>query len=198
MHMTGRRRPVQVGLHRSSRRPHHLGRHPIARRRIVGRRIRRRAGHRTVRRRGIRRRWPRQRTDRHIVRLAIGRRHHAHRPIGGGTGDDAIDGPDRPRPRIDNDTHENAAMIGGANHVGRAFPARPRQRVVSGLTHDLGDLVRRHEAGQWRRSARRRQRLSVTDENEREQQTQRQRGSAENPCPHGPNPLAPARSNSTT
>jgi hypothetical protein len=36
--------------------------------------------------------------------------------------------------------------------------------------------------------------LRAADGNGRNHNAQRKRGSAENPCPHGPNPLAPARS----
>ena len=53
--------------------------------------------------------------------------------------------------RIDDDAHEDAAEIEGADHIGRAFPARPRERMKSGGADDLVDLVRRHEAGQRRR-----------------------------------------------
>jgi hypothetical protein len=200
-------RRIQIRFHRPARRLHrlkHVGRHVVTWRRIiVGRRIRRRrTGQWAVGPRRIGRRRTRQRTDRRIVGPTAKRRrrcHHADNAIGGRPRHDAIDGADRARARIDHDAHENAAIIGGADHIGRAFPARSRQRIVAGRAHDPGDLVRRYETGQWspggRRRSRRRRRLRVADRNGRNHKAQRQRGSTENPCPHGPNPLAPARSN---
>ena len=161
----GRRwRRIQIRFHRPARRLHrleHVGRHAVTWRRIiVGRRIRRRrTGQWAVRPRRIGRRRTRQRADRRIVGPTAKRRrrcHHADNAIGGRPRHDAIDGADRARARIDHDAHENAAIIGGADHIGRAFPARPGQRIVSGSPHDLGDLVRRHETRQRRSATRRR------------------------------------------
>ena len=88
-------------------------------------------------------------------------------------------------------------MVGGADHIGGAFPPRPRQRVEAGRAHDLGDLVGRNKTRQRRRGSRWRsrcwRRLRRSGRNGRSRQAHGQRGSPKNASPHGPNPLAPAR-----
>jgi len=157
----GWRRHAEIRFQRPLRRLEHVGRHAVSRRCAIRWRIRWRIGRRCAIRRGIgrrraavgrrsvRRRRARQRADRRIVRAAIRRwSHHADSAIGGRPRDNAIDRPNRAGARIDNDAHENAAIIGGADHIGRAFPPRPGQRLVTGRPHDLVDLIRRHETGQ--------------------------------------------------
>ena len=54
---------------------------------------------------------------------------------------------DRGRTRIDHDAHQDAAEIGGAQHIVRAFTQRRRQRSEASRTNRSHDLVGRHKAG---------------------------------------------------
>jgi len=142
------RKRIVIRLHRLD----HVGGHSGARRRIIiGRRIRRRpTGQGAIRPRPrMRRRRACKRSDRRIVGCSIRWRRHAHRPIGPGTWHDAIDRADCAGARIDDDANQDAAIVGGADHIGGAFAPRPRQRIVAGRAHDLGDLIRRHKTRQW-------------------------------------------------
>ena len=82
---------------------------------------------------------------------SIRRRHHADGTVTRRTRDDAVDGADSAASGIDHNPHEDAAEIGSAEHIGPALTQGRGQRIKPGRTNDPGDLVGRHEAGQWRR-----------------------------------------------
>ena len=47
--------------------------------------------------------------------------------------------------RIDHDAHQMPSVIRGAQHIGRAFAQRRRQRIEAGARARAHDFVRRHE-----------------------------------------------------
>jgi hypothetical protein len=129
------------------------------------------------------------------VGAPVGRR---HRRVGTGfSRHNAGDVTDDTGARVEHDAHENAAIVGGAEHIGRAFAQWSRQRLEPGRTDGAQDLIGGYETGHrpglrrnlcrrrtWRGlRCRLRMARSAGQRRENQRQARNNRTGPDHPCP---------------